>query len=100
MEDTIRAAVEGLSCEVMGTRYWLRLEWVEQVSHPSSTAYVLRVEFNAVHETTRAPMQVHLLVSLTQLSALTQGARLPQLLDDALHQALLTNPSGRPLTTH
>ena len=84
MEDVIRSAVEQHSCEVFGTRYSLRVEWVdvEQGSSPDSTRYLLRVEFCSLQETTKAPTQLHILVWLTDVS------ELPALLDDALNHHL------------
>ena len=83
-ETVLRSLVEQHSCEVLGTRYSLRLEWVasEQSDAPAAR-HLLRVEYSAVAETTKAPMQLHLLVSLTEMSDL------PRLLDDALQYSLL-----------
>ncbi len=95
-DSAIRAVVEQHSCEVFATRYSLRLEWVDhaQCGAPGSPTHLLRIELNAAHETTKAPMQLHLLVWLTQLS------ELPALLDDALHQHLfeqaITGAPERP----
>ncbi len=79
-EGAIRSMVEQHSCEVLATRYSLRLEWAaaEPCSHPESTRYLLRVELSAVEETTKAPMQMHIAVWLTRLS------EFPVVLDDAL----------------
>ena len=98
MEETVRGMVERHSCEVFATRYSLRLEWVsgEPYRQSGATTYSLRVELTAMEETTRAPMQMHVALSVTELTDF------PAALDAALRLQLveksLATESQRPWT--
>lgn len=93
---TIAALVEQHTCAVFNVRYSLKLLWADGEQHggPASSSYLLRIRFSALDETTKAPMQMSLLVCLTQLSDL------PAVIDQALRRALfedaITTRPARP----
>jgi hypothetical protein len=85
-QDAIAAAVEQHTCAVFGTRYSLKLVWAAvEESGSTSLSYLLRIQLSALEETTKAPVQMRLLVSIAELSDL------PALVDQALHQQLFEN---------
>lgn len=84
-ENAIRSFIEEHSIEILGMHYALRVEWMatEQSSVPQEPRMCLmRLELNAVYETIKAPMQMHVMVAFTDVQDL------PALIRAAVHRQL------------